>query len=241
MNRLLIGTLSCLMFFLPLSAQEEEFIPVGDRTDEVVQEMGSSPDGDLVLVEEESDQLIIETAESFKRTPIMSSTHVLLPFDYGAYPGYDHWAVLFSGDCRVVELEDKSQWKVAEHDVYKTLRWVSGDMIAIYPDCAWFPSGEYCIVNRRTGDSAEAILIRSAVHNGPYTKYIYGVDHYHNFVMLTDGSRWVVNPRDHARFGKWLVSDMIIIGMNDRYWSSRSYPAMLINVNRNEWVFAKIQ
>lgn len=239
MNRMLLGTMSCLMFFLPISAQEDEFITIGDRKDEILQEIESSPDEEAPpAVDEEPSP---ESAHSFKGGQTLSSIPVLLPNDYTFYPGYDHWATYFSADCRVVELEDKSQWRVAEHEVYKTLKWLSGDFIAIYPDCGWFASGEYCIVNRRTAESVEAKLVRSAVHNGPYTKYIFGVDHYHNFVMLTDGSRWVVNPRDYARFGKWLVSDMIIIGMNDRYWSSRSYPAMLINVNRNEWVFAKLQ
>jgi hypothetical protein len=233
MKHMLMSTLSCLILFLPVSADlvEETFVPIGTRA--------SVEDG--VAAEDERTAFEDLCQEGQLNLPKQAEASTLLPYDYQYYAGYDHWAVLFSGDCRVVEIEDQSQWLVSPHDVYKTLNWLSGDLIAIHPNWGWFPFGKWRIVNRRTGESAEAQLIRSPNLKGPYTKFVYGFDAYNGVVYLTDGTRWVVSSKDRTRLQKWLVSDVVIVGMNDGFWSSSKYPAILINVNLNECVFAQLQ
>lgn len=225
MNRLLSSTLCCLLLCSPLFASEDLYQPVGERAcqnEEFCQE-GEYEVSDLTF-----------------ESPKMAFVHAF-PADYAHYQGYDHWAVFFSNDCRVIQLEDESQWMCIPEDIYKTLSWQTGDLISIHSNMAWFPRGQWALFNRRTQETVQVDLIRSALLSSPYAKFVSGIDAYHGVIYLTDGTRWVVNGSDMTRLMHWFVSDMVIIGMNDSFWSSRPYPAMLINVALNQCVYAKLQ
>ncbi len=167
----------------------------------------------------------------------------VLPSDYYVYSGYDHWATFFSNDCRVVQMEDETRWLVADYDVYKTLSWRSEDYIAIYPNYSYFSKDiyKYRLVNRRNGDVVEAKLTRGPLVGGPFTKMVMAVDAYNSALFLTDGTQWSVRSGDYSELRKWQVNDFVIIAINDGFWSGYFYPTVLINVTRNEYVFAKIQ
>lgn len=246
------------LLFAPLGAAPEvekeaakEFAPIGVRASHLgwleqkearaqfEQSLCDQCDEEVIQAPEKSTGVSAKLGKSAKINA--QGAAISLPYDYAIYSGYDHWALYFSNDCKVVELEDESQWKVASYDVYRTLKWLTGDMIAVFPNTSWFSAYDYRIVNRNTGESVDASLIRGPLYSSVYTKFVSGVDSYYDNVYLTDGTRWKVSSSDHYKLSKWLVSDVVIIGMNDGFFSASSFPAILINVNLNEFVFARLQ
>lgn len=195
----------------------------------------------IQLNEEEQGELANGTTEvsgdkmlSAKMTPkgINATTY------YTTHEGAFHhpYSVSLLGDT--VELEDGSIWAVCSSDRYKTLDWMTGDLIIITPNDSWFSSYDYKLVNLNTGAKVKVNLALGPIYNGIYTHWIIAIDYYHGEICLEDGSVWKMSSLDSSVVSKWLPNDTIIIGINDG-WFSGSNPNLLINVNVNNYAIGK--
>lgn len=163
---------------------------------------------------------------------------VVLPPDYFMYPGYDHWALYFSNDGRIVELEDESQWFITLSDLPIALNWATGDHLNIFPNKDFWKITTYKLENRTLGESVRVDLSRGPLLSSPYTRFVTAIDVLFDSVYLTDGTRWDVLWTDASSLKHWMTNDVIIIGLNSG-WFSGSHPAILINVTLNEYVAAR--
>ncbi len=133
-----------------------------------------------------------------------------------------------------VELEDGSVWHVDDFYLSSIYWWRTLDPLTITQNRSWLSSYKYRIVNQNTGDSIPADLFLSPVLENGNTRLIAAIDTRHGEMALTDGSVWIVSPRDEAVFKDWILHDMISIGFNSG-WDS-SYDHILINSNMNNFV-----
>ncbi|MFQ5728950.1 MAG: hypothetical protein ACE5GN_01145 [Waddliaceae bacterium] len=141
-------------------------------------------------------------------------------------------AVSLLGDT--VELEDGSIWAVSSGDRYKTLDWMTGDVIIIKPNHCWLSSYDYRLVNINTDASVKVNLSLGPIYNGVFTHWVIAIDYCHREIRLEDGSVWKISSFDNSVMQKWLPNDTVIIGINDG-WFSGSNPNILINVNMNNY------
>ena len=63
-----------------------------------------------------------------------------------------------------------------------------------------------------------------------YTRWIVDIDYAKRLIRLNDGTEWNVSSMDARRFSKWLIEDVVIIGVNEG-WGATWNPNLLINVN----------
>jgi hypothetical protein len=134
-----------------------------------------------------------------------------------------------------VELEDGSIWTVSSGDRYKTLDWMTGDVIIILPNNSFFSSFHYCLVNLNTGVSVKSNLTLGPIYNGVFTHWIVAINYAYREICLEDGTVWKISSLDDSILFKWLPNDTVIIGINSG-WLSGMNPNMLINVNTNNYV-----
>lgn len=127
-----------------------------------------------------------------------------------------------------VTLEDGSVWSVSSDDTYKTLNWLTSDLIVVSPNHAWFSVYDYVITNQNTGVSVKANLILGPIVDAVYRHWVVAIDYLWDRVWLEDGSIWTLFDSSISK--QWQVGDTVIIGVNDG-WFSTSYPNILINVN----------
>lgn len=149
---------------------------------------------------------------------------------YATYPGVYHspYSISYLGDY--VVLEDGSGWTISTGDSYKTMNWLSSDLVVITPNQSWFSSYMFRMTNQNTGVSVKCNLTLGPIYNGIYTHWIVGINYFTQDVYLENGSIWNVSGFDSSIFSKWLLNDTIILGVNDGFFSS-SRPYVLINVN----------
>ncbi|HEY4832719.1 MAG TPA: hypothetical protein VIH61_09205, partial [Waddliaceae bacterium] len=134
-----------------------------------------------------------------------------------------------------VELEDGSIWTVSSNDRYKTLDWMTGDVIIVLPNNSLFSSYYYCLVNLNTGATAKVNLTLGPIFNGIFTHWIVAINYAYREICLEDGSVWKISSLNDSILYKWLPNDTVIIGVNSG-WLSCINPNMLINVNINNYV-----
>lgn len=149
---------------------------------------------------------------------------------YAAYPGifYNPYSVSYMGDY--VVLHDGSGWTVSSSDSYKTLNWLTSDLVVITPNHSWLSAYMFKMTNQNTGVSVKCNLTVGPIYNGIYTHWIVGINYFTQDVYLENGTVWNVSGFDASIFSKWMVNDTIILGVNDGYFSI-SKPYILINVN----------
>jgi hypothetical protein len=153
---------------------------------------------------------------------------------YSTHEGAFHRPVGVSLLGDAVELEDGSIWAVNSSDRYKTLDWLTGDIIIIVPNHDWFSVYNYRLINANTGANVKVNLSLGPIYNGHYTHWILAIDYYHREICLEDGSVWKMSSLDGSVLNTWLPNDTVIIGINDG-WFSGSNPNILINVNMNNY------
>jgi hypothetical protein len=151
------------------------------------------------------------------------------------HAGSLHWPVAVGILGEKIELEDGSVWAISAGDCYKTLNWLSTDMIVITPNHAWFSSYAYRLNNQNTGASVEVnlSLYLNPVFHTVYNHVIVLMDDLLQMIWLEDGSCWSISAWDYTT--KWMVGDTVIIGINDGILSS-SRPNILINANLLQYV-----
>lgn len=190
---------------------------------------------DLQLTEEEQVELATaEQADSESKVAKNVPKATYLTTHKGAF--HNPVAVSLLGDA--VELEDGSIWSVCSSDRYKTLDWMTGDLIVITSNHSIFSSYDYHLINLNTGAKIRVNLSLGPIYNGIYTHWIIAIDYLWNEICLEDGSVWKISSLDGSVLNKWLPNDTIIMGINDG-WFSGSNPNMLINVNMNNIVIGK--
>lgn len=149
---------------------------------------------------------------------------------------YNPVAVSALGDT--VEFNDGSIWTIASGDTYKTLNWLTSDLLVVTPNHSWFSNYMFCITNQDTGVSVKANLFLGPIYNGPFTHWIVAINYFTQELCLEDGSIWKLSGFDSSIYNKWMLNDTIIIGVNDGFLSS-SKPNILINVNTLTYSKAK--
>lgn len=135
-----------------------------------------------------------------------------------------------------LELEDGSIWSISSSDSYKTLNWLTTDVILIKPNHSWFSVYDYVLENQNTGATVRANLSLTPIlfgHNSHWIISILG-----NEVTLEDGSIWYIPSYDMSQVRNYRLNDHIIVGTNDSWWTSGSYPNILINANEDNYVNA---
>lgn len=147
-----------------------------------------------------------------------------------SHNGVFHYPIAVAALGGMVELEDGSIWSVADEDRYKTLNWLTSDLIVLSPNHDWFSSHLFRMSNQNTSISIKCNLKFGPVYNGVYTHWIIGINYYTQEIFLEDGSIWQVTGFDSSVFNKWLLNDTVIIGINDGFLSATK-PNILINVN----------
>ncbi len=135
-------------------------------------------------------------------------------------------SVSFFGDS--ITLEDGSVWVTSGDDSYKTLNWLTSDLLVITPNHSWFSAYDYIITNQNTGVSVKVNLVLGPLVDAVYRHWIIAIDYISDNVWLEDGSIWKMT--DCTVMKQWQVGDSVIIGINDG-WFSSLYPNILINVN----------
>lgn len=153
---------------------------------------------------------------------------------YTSHEGAFHRPIGVSLLGDAVELEDGSIWAVNSSDRYKTLDWLTSDIILIVPNHDWFSVYNYRLINANTGANIKVNLSLGPIYNGIFTHWILAIDYYHREICLEDGSVWKMSSLDSSVMNKWLPNDTVIIGINDG-WFSGSNPNILINVNMNNY------
>jgi len=138
-------------------------------------------------------------------------------------------AVSALGDT--VELVDGSIWNVRSNDRYKTFDWLTSDQVIIKPNHSWFSSYHYKLTNLSTKSNVAVNLSLGPIYNGVHTHWIVAIDYQNRQICLEDGTVWSIKKSDRGAMNKWIVNDTVIIGVNDGYFSSKSNPNILINVN----------
>lgn len=149
---------------------------------------------------------------------------VFITTHQGVY--YNPLSVSLFGDS--VTLSDGSIWAVSSEDSYKTLNWLTSDLLIITPNQEFWPSYSYVITNQNTGIAVRVNMVLGPLANAVYRHWIVAIDYYMDRVWLEDGSTWSMT--DYSAMRQWQPGDTVMIGVNDG-WFSSSYPNILINVN----------
>lgn len=157
---------------------------------------------------------------------------------YTTHSGAFHSPVAVSALGDTVEFEDGSIWTVAGSDTYKTLNWLTSDLLVVTANHSWFSNYMFCITNQDTGVSVKANLFLGPIYNGVFTHWIVAINYFTQEICLEDGSIWKLSGFDSSIYNKWMLNDTIIIGVNDGFLSS-SKPNILINVNTLTYSRAK--
>lgn len=156
-----------------------------------------------------------------------------IPISYHMVAGVDP-------DARYIQIEDQSQWKISESDVYTAMTWSPGQFVLITPNRRWFSEYDYFLTNQVTGTYVSANLLRGPLHDSPYAHHISGTDcnkRGKKVIMLDNKTYWSVSSDDHYVVDGWEINDMVIIGTNDTWFTS--YDTILIDVETNTHVKAR--
>lgn len=261
MNRISLVTLRyvCGALFLLGSMQvcadevAQDHVPVGTRMlskaehaslqelrAKEAQESGETPAKKVDVSQKDVAKGILESKASrmaasingVNIAPAKAATYVT------THPGALHnpLSVSLSGDT--VELGDGSMWSISSSDCYKTLNWLTTDILFITPNHDWFSVYDYCITNQNTGVTCRTNLRLGPVYDALFRHWIIAIDYSDYRIWLEDGSEWELALGDFSAFQKFLIGDTVIIGINDGWFSSYN-PNILINVNMANYVRGK--
>ncbi len=218
----------------PLSAEAketEEHIPVGERSISHA-EYVKMIEEKLTKMKEANDETVSEEIGDREDSKIVKkirkSTYTT------THEGAFHYPVSVSYLGDSIQLEDGSMWAVSLSDTYKTLNWLTSDIIIIVPNHDIFSSYYYRLININTGANVKVNLYLGPIYNGAYTHWITAIDYLNREIYLEDGSIWKMSPFDQPIISQWLPNDTVIIGINDGAFSY-SNQNILINVNMNNY------
>ncbi|CCB86894.1 MULTISPECIES: hypothetical protein [Parachlamydia] len=215
----------------------KEHIVVGSRPFSLVdhitlQEERAAEEGEVNEITSEQEEVASETKIDEEGNELQAK---FFPFTTSnlttTHPGIYQNPLAVSPLGDTVELSDGSIWSVQASDRYKTFNWLTSDQIIIRPNHNWLSIYQYNLVNLNTKKTVAANLSLGPIYNGVNTHWIVAIDYVNYQVCLEDGTVWKMKKSDRIAFNKWIVNDTVIIGVNDGYFSSKSSPNILINVN----------
>jgi hypothetical protein len=143
-----------------------------------------------------------------------------------------HWVFEKDQEHSLLTLEDRSQWKVSDEDIAEVASWKDHELVEISPNYL-SSSHAYYITNKETDSYVQANLISAPLRGSPYAVTIKGTNYRYSF-SLSNGTKWEVSFSDLALVRNWYVNDLVIIGVNNEWFSS--YTHILINTHTNTFV-----
>lgn len=218
-------TLAVIFLSHSIYASEETRITPNSRPLSEIEKVAIQKE--RALEEEKSGKELNQNLSAFDDLP---AANIHKGIYFTSHPGAFHNPLLISALGDSVEIEDGSIWSISPSDTYKTLNWITSDLVVITPNHDWFSSHMFRMTNQNTGVSVKCNLVLGPIYNGLYTHWIVAINYYTQQICLEDGSIWTVTGFDSSVFSKWLINDTVIIGINDGFLSS-SKPNILINVN----------
>lgn len=125
-----------------------------------------------------------------------------------------------------VQLEDGSIWIVHPGDTYKTLNWLTSDLVLITANHSWNAGDRYMLNNENTGVSVRVNLEERPIY---FPHWIIAIDLNTTRVQIEDGTIWDMSTDDRYIVRNWRINENVIIGINNG-WLSQWRPNILINV-----------
>lgn len=157
-------------------------------------------------------------------------------------PSLYHWIDQFP-QSDIIKLEDGSEWRFDQSDIYVMRTWRPGDTLVISPKETWFFSSNYRFVltNKDLGSSVDVNPYLGPISHGTLTSWVNGVDKNLGQVYLINGqgdrSVWEVYSADRYLFDEWAVNHTVMLGENNSWlWWFSSFNNVIINVNMNHYI-----
>ena len=157
-----------------------------------------------------------------------------------------HWIQDFPNES-LINIEDGSEWVFDTDDSPILSTWSVGDDVVVSPQTQmpWGSSYEYVMTNKDQGNSVSVSLFRGPIKFGTQSTWMITFNQALGQVYLANGQGdrvvWEVSKLDMDLLKDWQQNDTVIIGENDSWlWWFSSYRNILINVNMNHYVRAKM-
>lgn len=218
-------------------AMENEAIPVSNFIPEETAE-------ELFLASEEAEQgLGIEQA-----TPIPKGRSSVV------YPlVYLNIQEMFTGPCFKVihtgetlplkegtylQLTDQSLWQVNDVDRLKLSKWRPGHLITLQPNKSWFDELDQdfpCIMyNLHMDESVRVNVMALCARNMVTMPGLECCIDFKQDIVLEHGTRWHIPTEYYKKIsGKWVNGNVIIIGIENDYWSDKPYNCLINLTNKD--------
>jgi hypothetical protein len=138
-----------------------------------------------------------------------------------------------------IDLLDGSVWSIHPQSRTSIDAWKTNHLIFIHPghehgaDEFGF-TYNYVLKNESVGNYIHAELYLSPFYNGEKTFWITEISE--RTVVLNDGSKWDVSFWSKPELRRWLVGEIIIIGVNKGFFTSLLNPYILINCTTKDYV-----
>ena len=208
-----------------------------EKTEQIEEQRKAETAQDEVVYKEEKLSL-----RAFCEEPFLLSSWFSGQSKYNAMETHHKRGMVLNGAA--VELEDGSQWKLADPAIAAS--WDIHDLIVISPSRFWSREYNYYLTNTKTGTYVKANLFLGATKTdpfgqvNPYRHFVVNFEPVKRRVTLENGATWEICSDDFA-IDDWAVNDAVIIGVNDSFYDSvfSSYGSILINVPINDHVRAK--
>ena len=171
---------------------------------------------------------------------LMSKPKISLASSYGyAFPINCHSLISISDSFRSVEIEDGSFWDISPMDCYVLRNWRRGDSLCITPNSSWLCPYDYYITNKSDSNSYVRANLSpiGPKEYGPFSHWVVDIDYFGGHVYLENKMIWCVDPQDMYILREWQISDHIIFGKHDSWFSP--YDHILINVNMDNFIHVK--
>lgn len=230
----LLGFCALMLSLTSLSAKESEreHTVVGNRAESIETRLSQLETRDALASTTEKQEISARKNSISKKALFLAPNAAKSLYHYAYHPATYQSIASISYFGGAVELSDGSVWTVSTFDAPKASYWYPTDVVVITPNRAWLSTYAFRLTNQNTGESVAVDLNLGPIapsFGSYYTHWITAVDYYHNIVYLEDGSVWKMSSFDSNTVYQWVVGDVVIVGVNDG-WFSSSNPNILINV-----------
>lgn len=161
-----------------------------------------------------------------------------LPYYPEEYYSYHVADKIFFAEC-MIEIDDGSQWRVADADRAQLISWRANDYLVITPN-HYRTDHAFYMTNQVNGSYVRVNLVNGPKIGGHRTMLISGLDaggRLKRAVHLNNGTSWAIDDADLYIIDNWHIADPIIIGRNDSWFTYNH--SLLINVLTNTYVRAR--
>lgn len=219
---------SFLIILLATSLNANEQEPAGSRPLPIeYHALVAEERSDLAQLSYEEKQL----AEGEKVTEAERVTHKA--YWHSSHGGANHKLAGFNPINDInIQLDDLSTWYVHPKDRNIAAKWKITAPVTIIPNRTWLFSS-HCLLKIVNKDTDESVRVN--LKYGPVYQFaILEIDNANGEVTLSDRSIWEISRFDRSNMKDWQVGDVIVIGINDAWYSLK--PNILINVNSYNYV-----